>query len=65
MKCSIHISERNPVTGEYYTIVSPATTPTKPVQNNNSFSQLNGNSTPIQNGNHEPMTNGTMTNGHA
>ncbi|KAJ8978602.1 hypothetical protein NQ317_006890 [Molorchus minor] len=28
----IHI-ERNPVTGETYTIVSPVTTPTKPVQN--------------------------------
>ncbi|CAG9854061.1 unnamed protein product [Phyllotreta striolata] len=44
-------TERNPVTGETYTIV---TTPTKPITNG--FS--NGTSTPIQNGNATPLLNG-------
>jgi len=41
-------TERNPVTGEVYTIVSPATTPTKLVQNG--FAHQNGISTPQHNG---------------
>ncbi|KAJ8962764.1 hypothetical protein NQ318_001163 [Aromia moschata] len=58
-------TERNPVTGETYTIVSPATTPTnKPVQNG--FVQNISTSTPIQNGNHAPQSNGISTpNGNA
>ncbi|CAH0551426.1 unnamed protein product [Brassicogethes aeneus] len=56
-------TERNPVTGETYTIVSPATTPTKPVQNG--FAYPNGTSTPVQNGKSTPMSNGKspMSNG--
>lgn len=49
-------SERNPVTGEKYTIISPATTPTKPMQNG--FAHLNGSSTPVQNGK-APTQNGS------
>ncbi|XP_018566855.1 microtubule-associated protein Jupiter-like [Anoplophora glabripennis] len=52
-------TERNPVTGETYTIVSPITTPTKPVQNG--FAKMNGTSTPIQNGNSTPLMNGNPT----
>ncbi|XP_019868619.2 microtubule-associated protein Jupiter [Aethina tumida] len=48
--------ERNPVTGEKYTIISPATTPTKPMQNG--FAHLNGSSTPVQNGK-APTQNGS------
>nr|CAH7765411.1 unnamed protein product [Callosobruchus chinensis] len=54
----VHI-ERNPVTGEVYQIVSPVTTPTKPVQNG--FAHQNGFSTPVQNGHSghsTPMMNG-------
>ncbi|KAK5647398.1 hypothetical protein RI129_002290 [Pyrocoelia pectoralis] len=47
-------TERNPVTGEVYTIVSPATTPTKLVQNG--FGHQNGFSSPLKNG-HEGITN--------
>lgn len=43
--------ERNPVTGEEYVIVSPAVTPTKPLQNG--FAHMNANA----NGN-EKLTNG-------
>lgn len=50
-------TERNPVTGETYTIVSPATTPTKPLKNG----FLNGTSTPNHNGNSTPLTNGNAT----
>lgn len=46
-------TERNPVTGEEYTIVSPAVTPTKSPQNG--FAYINGNSNVFTNGNH---TNG-------
>lgn len=68
-------TERNPVTGEVYTIVSPATTPTKPVQNG--FAHMNGNKTPKKSGSStpvaakqaaEPMQNGNtepVKNGHA
>ncbi|KAJ8926118.1 hypothetical protein NQ315_009975 [Exocentrus adspersus] len=57
-------TERNPVTGETYTIISPATTPTKPVQNG--FAKMNGTSTPVQNGNATPQLNGNCTpNGNA
>ncbi|XP_044744678.1 microtubule-associated protein Jupiter-like [Coccinella septempunctata] len=45
--------ERNPVTGEEYTIISPAVTPTKSPQNG--FAYTNGNSNSFTNGNH---TNG-------
>lgn len=62
LKLFIIISERNPVTGEYYTIVSPATTPTKPAKN--SFALQNGN-TPVPNGNIQPIPNGNLTNGQA
>ncbi|KAK9873768.1 hypothetical protein WA026_002126 [Henosepilachna vigintioctopunctata] len=56
--------ERNPVTGEEYSIVSPAVSPTKSPQNG--FAHFNGTSTPIQNGNSEKiLTNGNYTNGHA
>ncbi|KAJ8949497.1 hypothetical protein NQ314_008188 [Rhamnusium bicolor] len=56
--------QRNPVTGETYTIISPATTPTKPIQNG--FIPTNGTSTPLQNGNPSPQTNGNFTpNGNA
>nr|XP_023018176.1 uncharacterized protein LOC111507146 [Leptinotarsa decemlineata] len=57
-------TERNPVTGESYTIISPASTPTKPMQNG--FAHTNGTSTPMQNGNATPQLNGNSTpNGHA
>ncbi|KAG5861575.1 hypothetical protein JTB14_027016, partial [Gonioctena quinquepunctata] len=49
-------TERNPVTGKTYTITSPATTPTKPVQNG--FAHTNGTTTPVQNGNATPELNG-------
>ncbi|KAF2884704.1 hypothetical protein ILUMI_21470 [Ignelater luminosus] len=59
-------TERNPVTGETYTVVSPATTPTKLVQNG--FSHQNGHSTEhnghegmaaeIKNVSEKPVTNG-------
>ncbi|XP_044264415.1 microtubule-associated protein Jupiter-like [Tribolium madens] len=52
-------NERNPVTGEVYTIVTPATTPTKPVENG--FAHVNGTSTPMVNGNHEPMNGNVAT----
>lgn len=59
------LPERNPVTGETYTIISPATTPTKPVQNG--FAKMNGTSTPVQNGTPStPQVNGNSTpNGNA
>lgn len=50
-------NERNPVTGENYTIISPASTPTKPLSNG----FTNGTSTPMQNGNATPLTNGNGT----
>jgi hypothetical protein len=50
------IAERNPVTGEVYSIVSPASTPTKSVENG--FAHVNGTSTPMANGNPEPVVNG-------
>lgn len=59
----IIISERNPVTGEVYTIISPATTPTKPSKL--SFPKENGTATPQLNGNHVPVINGNLTNGQA
>jgi hypothetical protein len=49
-------NERNPVTGEVYSIVSPASTPTKSVENG--FAHVNGTSTPMANGNPEPVVNG-------
>ncbi|XP_028136922.2 uncharacterized protein LOC114331524 [Diabrotica virgifera virgifera] len=61
-KTSKIYTERNPVTGETYTIVSPATTPTKPMTNGftngTSTPSLNGNSTPLTNGNAHSLTNG-------
>ncbi|RZC37786.1 hypothetical protein BDFB_004374 [Asbolus verrucosus] len=51
-------NERNPVTGEVYTILTPATTPTKPIQNG--FAHVNGSSTPLANGNPEPVMNGNV-----
>ncbi|KAJ3648032.1 hypothetical protein Zmor_019868 [Zophobas morio] len=51
-------NDRNPVTGEVYSIVSPATTPTKPTQNG--FAHVNGTSTPQMNGNPEPTLNGNV-----
>lgn len=49
--------ERNPVTGETYTIVSPPVTPT--AQNGSANgSMLNGTSTPMQNGHSTPLMNG-------
>lgn len=57
------VLERNPVTGEVYTIISPATTPVKPVVNG--FAHQNGNVTPQINGNHEPVTCNGTPNGNA
>ncbi|XP_065168247.1 uncharacterized protein [Atheta coriaria] len=47
-------SERNPVTGEVYQIISPATTPTKPMTND--FPKMNGNA---------ELPAGPVTNGQA
>lgn len=46
--------ERNPVTGEVYQIISPATTPTKPMTND--FPKMNGNA---------ELPAGPVTNGQA
>lgn len=53
-----------------YTVVSPATTPTKPVSNGIAYQNGNNNNImPLTNGNYEPATvtvNGTTTpNGNA
>ncbi|KAI4466630.1 hypothetical protein MML48_2g00006960 [Holotrichia oblita] len=59
-------TERNPVTGEFYTIVSPSSTPTKIITNG--VTLHNGNSTPIAPIKKEVqavITNGNATNGEA
>ncbi|XP_022912955.1 uncharacterized protein [Onthophagus taurus] len=57
------VKQRNPVTGEFYTIISPTTTPVK----QNGLPTPNGSSTPILNGS-VILTNGNnniTTNGQA